>query len=459
MRWSFPYGAPMNARTARLGFALPLFVAPLVAACSSKGTVDNSGSTTTTGPGSTTVGGSTTGGGMGGAGGTPTTSTTGTGGAGGMGTGVGGAGGMAMPVCGDGKPAGGQACYGMPKNINAEGQPSAIAVGDWNGGGADVIYNLGTTVYWASGDGKGGLGAGGIIAAGNVTTKVNDIAVGQLDSGKNLDVIVASNNTFAQILFGDGKGGYGAQLSTNGVTGAEGGVFDLHVADIAGSGASDDLLVLNDFCGAAIATSGTEGAAYIGAKASPCVGRFGVLLRASKSSTVLASVPLNGINQAASVRTTPLTVTGNTITLGKFIDTALEAAGARVATADFDGDGAGDAAVLVAGDKLNLLFGDGGNGWKPQGNVSYVSYPAGAGAGDLAVGDFDGDGDPDLAIADAGKNGVLVLLNDGKGKLSPTPIDVTMTPGRIAAGDLNGDKVDDIVVTTVQGIAWLVSNP
>ncbi len=367
-----------------------------------------------------------------------------------------------MPaVCGDGKPAADQICFGPPLLVNAEGTPTALAIGDWNGGGADVIYALGLTVYYAAGDGKGGLPGGGQIPVTGAIGKINDLVAGQLDGGKNLDVVVAHGGTFAQVAFGDGAGNIATQLATNGATGGEGAAFDLHVADIAGSGASDDLLLLNDNCGAAIATSGTEGAAYIAAKASPCVGRFGALVRASKSATVIASVPPNGAAQAAALRVTPLTVNGASLLLGKFTDVTLEAAGARVATADVDGDGAGDAAVLVAGDKLDLLFGDGGGNWKPQGNVAYVSYAAGATALDVVSGDFDGDGDADLAVASSGNDSVVILVNT-KGKLTAKPIALAVgaKPSRLAAGDLNGDKVDDLAVaTTGQGIAVLVSKP
>jgi len=48
-----------------------------------------------------------------------------------------------------------------------------------------------------------------------------------------------------------------------------------------------------------------------------------------------------------------------------------------------------------------------------------VSYPVGASANFVAVGDFNGDGRPDLVVANYDDNSVDVLLNKGNGTKAP----------------------------------------
>src|SRR5512140_353092 len=91
----------------------------------------------------------------------------------------------------------------------------------------------------------------------------------------------------------------------------------------------------------------------------------------------------------------------------------------------------------------------------------------------LAVADIDGDGAPDLVIADAGQttvgsnNGAVWLLQQdpsSRGTFLPPQrlLETTSTPYGIAVGDVNGDSVPDLVLTShlsgAAGATLLVQN-
>ncbi len=85
-------------------------------------------------------------------------------------------------------------------------------------------------------------------------------------------------------------------------------------------------------------------------------------------------------------------------------------------------------------------------------------FPAGDAPFAVAIGDVNGDQVQDLALADAptitaeskGKDGLTILLGDGTGNFLPlkgSPFKTGKSPSRIAIGDINGDGINDIVVT------------
>ncbi|HVY46451.1 MAG TPA: VCBS repeat-containing protein, partial [Minicystis sp.] len=120
-----------------------------------------------------------------------------------------------------------------------------------------------------------------------------------------------------------------------------------------------------------------------------------------------------------------------------------------------------DTAVIVAGDRVDVLFSDGEAGFKSVGGLPYVSYAVGASPSDLAIGDVDGDGDLDIAVANAGDDTVTLLINDGSGNFTPVTkaLPAGSAPSRIAVGDLNADGTADLVLATAapEGILVVLS--
>ncbi len=84
----------------------------------------------------------------------------------------------------------------------------------------------------------------------------------------------------------------------------------------------------------------------------------------------------------------------------------------QIAVGDFNGDGIADVAVVNYGDgTISILLGNGSGGFTASPLVSVN------GAYALAVGDFNGDGNADLAVTQY-SGSVSILLGDGHGNFT-----------------------------------------
>jgi hypothetical protein len=126
---------------------------------------------------------------------------------------------------------------------------------------------------------------------------------------------------------------------------------------------------------------------------------------------------------------------GTTLTVPKLIG--------QMATADLNGDGRQDLAILNGEDNsFEILLGNGDGTFQAP-----VAYSVAAAPGLIAVADFNEDGKLDLAIIYITAKQVSILLGNGDGTFSPGGTHATGNfPGDLKVADLNNDGHADLVV-------------
>jgi hypothetical protein len=137
------------------------------------------------------------------------------------------------------------------------------------------------------------------------------------------------------------------------------------------------------------------------------------------------------------------------------VDYPVEDSAGNIVTADFNGDGNLDLAlVTLDGQAISILFGNGDGTFQPAISIS-VSYGLLA---SLAVGDFNGDQKPDIALTyycvaaycsnTVYPSAVGILLGNGNGTFQPeVDYNSANSPlGAIVVGDFNNDGFQDLAL-------------
>jgi hypothetical protein len=286
--------------------------------------------------------------------------------------------------------------------------PASIAIADVNNDGKlDILVaNVESeTLTVLLGDGRGHF-----VAARSVPCATgkgpNDIAVGDFNGDGNLDVAIANTGTpYLTILLGDGKGGFKASAHSPFVTTSSPHVHGVAAADFNGNGKLD---VVTDSWG----------------------------------HNQILMLPGDGA--------------GNLITPGRPFSVGKRPY-ERLRSADFNKDGRPDVVTTDLDENaVSILLGDGHGGFH---DAPGSPFPAAAAPWSVTIDDINKDGNLDLAVIpyapdvkDPKQVGVTVLLGDGKGGFtmmhgSPFPLTGCGGPNLIAAGDLNGDGLRDLVVS------------
>ena len=290
-------------------------------------------------------------------------------------------------------------------------RPGSIAVADVNHDGKPDIIVANTedeTVSVLLGDGKGRFSnaPGSPFACGKAP---NDIAVADMNRDGNPDLIIANTGTpYITILLGDGKGGFSPSPHSPFATQSYPHVHGVVAADFMGNG---PLAVITDSWG-----------------------HDQILL-----------IPGDG--------------KGNLILPGQMFNTGKRPY-ERLRSADFNGDGKPDVVTTDLGaNTVTILLGDGHGGLVPAPGSPFA---AGAAPWSVAIGDVNRDGKLDLAVIpyepdvrESNQFGVTVLLGKGNGAFSKMPgspfsLAGCSGPDRVAIGDVNGDGLNDLVVSCAQ---------
>ena len=113
-----------------------------------------------------------------------------------------------------------------------------------------------------------------------------------------------------------------------------------------------------------------------------------------------------------------------------------------VAIGDFDGDGMQDLAVAnERTDDVSVLLGLGDGSFAEE-----QRFATGDGSTSVAAGDFDGDGLFDLVTGSPAR----IFFGEGDGRFDDAPLSIST--GQPLVTDVEGDSVDELLVTTREGI-------
>ena len=300
-----------------------------------------------------------------------------------------------------------------------------------------------------------GLGDGlfGQLESFSVGDRPSSLAVGDLDTDGNLDVLVGLNefndqgidteNGDVSVLLGDGTGNFISVLQSG--LPEDFGTIDLAMTEFDGN-SSPDLLV-RTFTGIRLFAGNGDGT----------FSDFDLIETSDSSTTGILSIDVNQDGFLDIVTGFQSSFQGPedlAIFLGSASGDFTEAASSPVFVAgvgieeirssDFNQDGMPDLATANVDGSVTVLMNTG----NAEFDSSTVFSPSSAGMGRLAVGEFNADGNPDLLLAFFTGSGTdyQVLMGDGNGQFTEDtggPFSVDSTVLSLDTGLIDSDDITD----------------
>jgi len=158
-----------------------------------------------------------------------------------------------------------------------------------------------------------------------------------------------------------------------------------------------------------------------------------------------AVAPNGNVTIHSSVTNSSLgTVTLTPTSFGQSLPTTFPTptTGIAVITADFNGDGFADLAEVTSAGKVDILLGHGDGTFGTA-----AEYAVGSGAVGIVAGDFNHDGKVDLAVTNKTDSTVSILIGVGDGTfLGQATFTTGPSPIGIATADMDGDGKLDLIV-------------
>lgn len=334
------------------------------------------------------------------------------------------------------------------RSVEVEGV--AVALADVDGDGNLDVVSAGDQLAVQLGDGAGGLRPGARVAAGDYPS---DLAFADLNADGVVDVVVANHEVhYVTILLSDGDGGLAPAAHSPLAVDVDPHPHAVGLADLDGDGRAD---LLVDHSPRGRRTEGLRpDAGGVLVVPGSGAGRFetpGTVFESGGApyrGFALGDLDGDGRPDLVTPHDADVGVLLNTSTEGRIEferRPAVEAmAPFGVRLGDLDSDGRLD--LLVASgedsDVIEVLLGDGRGGFEAApGSPLRLAR----GGKNLATGDFDGDGVLDAVVTAYASNRVLIVL--GGEELRSQRLDAGHAhPWGLAAGDLNGDEIDDLLV-------------
>ena len=324
--------------------------------------------------------------------------------------------------------------------------PIGIAVSDFNNdGNSDLVVTNSTdpagTVSVLLGQGNGSFSTQVAYAVNSTPVSV---AVGDFNGDGVMDLVVANNNTNANVvtvLLGNANGTFGAKASLP--VGSD--PVSVAVADF-NNDLKLDIVVADQ--------QGNTVSVVLGNGDGTFQSHVEYFTAASPNGIVVGDFNGDGkLDLAVSAGN------GNTVSIlwgmgdGTFVGQVNAGSGdipLALASGDFNGDGKLDLVTANSGrNSVSVILNNGNETFQARSD-----YPAGAGPFSVAAADFTSSGILDLAVVNTGSTStVSILLGNGSGQGNGTfqgpghfNTGHGSNPYAVATGDFNGDGIQDMVV-------------